>query len=54
MLMHIYTNYARIMSNDFEENDKKMKVRWEPNELFGALVDQVTDRTEYTSAGNNA
>ena len=53
MLTHLYTKYARITPNKFQENNKKMKAPWKPNQLFETLVDQVTDGIEYMYAGNN-
>ena len=53
MLTPLYTNYARIMPNYLQENDNKMKAPWDSNKSFRTLVDQVTDRMKYASAGKN-
>jgi len=53
MLTHLYVNYAKITPTDLEENDKRMKADWDPNQPFKVLIDQIDDGVDYATAGEN-
>ena len=41
MLTHLYNSYDRISLFDLEENDKRFKQQWDPNQPFKVLMDQI-------------
>jgi len=51
MLTHLYANYAKITLTNLEENDKRMKADWNPNQPFKVLIDQIDDGVDYATAG---
>ena len=52
MLTHLYNSYARISQFDHEENDKRFKQQWYPNQTFEVLIDQIEDAI-YCAAARN-
>ena len=53
MLNHLCDSYARITLIDLEENDKRLKESYDPNETFETLIDQVEDAMECAAAGKD-
>ena len=52
MLTHLYNYYDRISQFYFEENDKRFKQQWDPNQPFEVLIDQIEDAIDYAAARN--
>ena len=52
MLTHLYDSYARITQGDLDENDRRMKQAWDPNQPFETLIDQIEDAIDFSAAGN--
>ena len=52
MLTHLHNSYARISQFELEENDKRFKQQWDPNQPFEVIIDQIEDAIDYAAAGN--
>ena len=52
MLTYLYNSYARISEFDLEENDKRFKQQWDPNQPFEVLIDQIEDAIDYAASRN--
>ena len=50
MLTHLYATYAQIKQGELEENDRRMKQDWDPNQPFEVLIDQIEDSVAYAAA----
>ena len=53
ILNHLYDSYARITPTDLDENDKRLKEPYDPNETIETLIDQVEDALEYAAVGKD-
>ena len=52
MLTHLYNSYARISKFYLEENNKRFKQQWDPNQPCEVLIDQIEDAIDYAASGN--
>ena len=43
MLRHLYDTYADISAEDLEENDRRLREQWDPNQPFEQLIKQIQD-----------
>ena len=53
LLTHLLTTYGRITPYQLEENDKRFKKPFDPNQPFETLVEQIDDATDYAIAGGS-
>lgn len=49
ILNHLYSCYAGITPTDLEENDKRLKESYDPNQTFETLIGQVEEAMEYAA-----
>ena len=52
MLSHSYNTYARITQGELEENDRRMKQDWDPNQPFEVLINQIKYSVAFVAAGD--
>ena len=50
ILEFLFQNYRNITQYDIEENDKKLKEKWDTNTPIEMLFDQIDDAREFTAA----
>ena len=50
ILAFLFRNYGNITQYDIEENDKKLKEKWDANTPIEMLFDQIEDAQDYAAA----
>ena len=50
ILAFLFRNYGNITQYDIEENDKKLKEKWDVNTPIEMLFDQIEDAQDYAAA----
>ena len=50
ILAHLFQNYGNITQYDIEENDKKLKEKWDANTPIEMLFDQIEDAQDFAAA----
>ena len=50
ILAFLFQNYGNITQYDIEENDKKLKEKWDANTPIEMLFDQIEDAQDFASA----
>ena len=48
----MYNSYAQISQFDLEENNKRFKQQWDPNQPFKVRIDQIEDAIDYAADGD--
>ena len=51
ILHPIFENYGNITPLDLEDNDTKMRSKWDPNSPFDCLINQIEDGQDYAEDG---
>ena len=51
MLKHLYKNYGRLSPADLQDNDTRMRTKYDPNQPIEILFDQVEDSISLAAAG---
>jgi hypothetical protein len=51
IIAHLYRTYANITANDLEENDKRFRAPFDPNQPFETIISQIDDATDFAIAG---
>ena len=52
LLDHLYTNYGQISDFDLEENEKRMKTKYDPSLPIDTLFKQIENAVEFAIHGN--
>lgn len=52
LLTHLYTNYGQISAMDLDENEKRMKAKYDPNDPIDKLFKQIELAEELAITGN--
>ena len=50
ILEFLFQNYGNITQYNIEENDKKLKEKWDANSTIEMLIDQIEDAQDFASA----
>lgn len=50
MLDHLYASYGRLSPADLQENDKRLRTPYDPNQPIEAFIDQVEDAVSLAAA----
>ena len=50
ILSYLFQNYGNITQYDIEENDKKLKEKWDANTPIEMLFDQIEDAQDFSAA----
>ena len=51
MLTHLYTSYGRLSPADLQENDTRMRHKYDPSQPIESLYDQIEDAVTLAAAG---
>ena len=53
ILTHLYDTYGQISDLDLDENEKRMKTKYDPNQPIDVLFRQIEEAEEYAATGNS-
>ena len=53
IITHLYDTYGQISDLDIDENERKMKQRYDPNQPIDVLFKQIESAEEYATTGNS-
>jgi len=53
ILDHLYAQYADISSSALQDNDKRLKAPYDPNQPIESIFEQIETAVEFAAAGNS-
>ena len=52
IMTHLYDNYGQISTMDLDDNEKRMKTKYDPAHPMDVLFKQIDDSVEFAATGN--